>query len=288
MPRAGKEFEELVARIEKILAPLGAVVKSPDYIIDNVTGERREVDASIRYAANGTEGLITIECRDYKKVRQDSRWIEQLNTKRTDLGATKTIAVSSTGFSNSATIKARHHGIELRQMSTITDAEIAKQWLSGFGVYIVFCEFRLIRLSLAGKDGVNIPFKELAPSIVEGFDNCPERTGFLAMRGVNRLLAADDLFNAKVNPGVWLSHEGELPVTVVAESKGDDLSVDTIGGVRTVSRLSATYTVVRRQVPSTVNAASRYGSTDEALMDRVQATADLGDTVVETDFGSSD
>ena len=284
MPRAGKEFEELVARIEKILAPLGAVVTSPDYIVDKVTGHKREVDASIRYVANGTDHLITIECRDYKEGRQDDRWIEQLVTKRDKLGAAKTIAVSSTGFSDSATITARHYGVELRQMSTITDAEIAKRWLGGFSVSIAFCEFRLMKLSLADKDGVEISFNELAPSIVEGFMKCPERTGFLAMKGVNRLVTAEDLFNAKVSPSVWLNHEGELPVTIVAESKADDLSVRTVNGVATVSRLSALYSVVKREVASTVDAVGRYGSADAALMDRVRGAADLGDMVVTTDM----
>ncbi len=194
------------------------------------------------------------------------------------------IAVSSTGFSDSATITARHYGVELRQMSTITDAEIAKHWLGGFRVSIAFCEFRLMKLSLADKDGVEIPFNELAPSIVEGFASCPERTGFLAMKGVNGLVTAEDLFNAKVNPSVWLNHEGELPVTIVAESKADDLSVETVNGVRTVSRLAALYSVVKREVASTIDAVARYGSTDEALMDHVQGTADLGDMVVTTDM----
>ncbi len=47
--KLGRDFEEMVARIEERLAPNGAIVNSPDYITDKVTGQPREVDASIRY-----------------------------------------------------------------------------------------------------------------------------------------------------------------------------------------------------------------------------------------------
>lgn len=43
-----RRFEKLVARIERVLAPKGAIVKSPDKIEDILTGSLREVDASIR------------------------------------------------------------------------------------------------------------------------------------------------------------------------------------------------------------------------------------------------
>jgi hypothetical protein len=43
-----KDFEQLVARIEKDAGPLGLVVTSPDRTACNVTGRKREVDASSR------------------------------------------------------------------------------------------------------------------------------------------------------------------------------------------------------------------------------------------------
>jgi hypothetical protein len=93
-----KEFEKLVALIEYHLSPQGATIKSPDYIPDKITGELREVDASIRYQVGSTPILITVECRK-RSTKQDTRWIEQLVRKRDDIGASATIAVSSSGFS---------------------------------------------------------------------------------------------------------------------------------------------------------------------------------------------
>ena len=57
-----REFEKLIARIEQAMAPLDAAVRSPDRIPDKVTGELREVDASIRYKVGTCPILITIEC----------------------------------------------------------------------------------------------------------------------------------------------------------------------------------------------------------------------------------
>ena len=62
--RKSREFEQLAARIESSLTPTGARVRSPDHMPDTVTGQDREVDASIRYTLGSVDVLITIECRD--------------------------------------------------------------------------------------------------------------------------------------------------------------------------------------------------------------------------------
>ncbi len=51
-----RQFEKFIARIEQAMAPSGAVVKSPDRIPDKLTGELREVDASIRYKSWDVSG----------------------------------------------------------------------------------------------------------------------------------------------------------------------------------------------------------------------------------------
>lgn len=88
-----KQFERLVARIEAALVPKGAVVRSPDRIPDLHTGSMREVDGSIRFKVGSASILITLESRRRAAV-QDVTWIEQLATKRENIGADKTIAVS--------------------------------------------------------------------------------------------------------------------------------------------------------------------------------------------------
>lgn len=118
-----REFEELIAKIERLLAPRGAIVKSPDRIRDLITGVLREVDASIRYQIGSVPILITIECRDRSSV-QDDTWIEQIGTKRQKIGAAKTIAVSSSGFSRPAVESAKLYGIEIRTTKEVAEADI--------------------------------------------------------------------------------------------------------------------------------------------------------------------
>jgi hypothetical protein len=122
-----RAFEVLVATIEERLAPMGATVRSPDRIRDLDTQRFREVDASIRFNVGSANVLITIECRR-RKATADVTWIEQLVQKRAKLGASKTIAVSESGFSEEAAITAARNGIELRVLREITGADI-DAWL---------------------------------------------------------------------------------------------------------------------------------------------------------------
>src|SRR5258708_5578560 len=108
-----REFELFVSRVEGALSPVGATVKSPDYILDAVTGEPREVDAAIPYDADGAPVLITLECRERSRV-QDVTWIEQLVTNRAHIKADRTIAISSSGFPEPALRAAAYHGISAR------------------------------------------------------------------------------------------------------------------------------------------------------------------------------
>jgi hypothetical protein len=118
-----REFERLIARIEADAGPKGLIVKSPDRIRCKLTRRLREVDASIRAKIGTTEMLVTIECRRRTKI-QDVTWIEQLATKKTSIGADRTIAVSVSGFSADAQTTASHSGITLRKVSDLTVADV--------------------------------------------------------------------------------------------------------------------------------------------------------------------
>ncbi len=132
-PPEWREFEALVARIEADVTRAGFKVTSPDRIRCKITGRLREVDASIR-RTNGDGPLITIECRK-RHARQDVTWIEQLATKRQSIGAERTIAVSSSGFSPEARMVAKHHCIDLRLMSDVSIDEINRSTCLDFVIF---------------------------------------------------------------------------------------------------------------------------------------------------------
>ena len=131
-----RSFEKLVSRIEQALAGGAVTVTSPDHIPCITTGTSREVDVSIRTRVGSAEILVTVECRDRVAV-QDVTWIEQLVTKKKNIGAAKTIAVAASGFSAEAARIARENGIDLRILDEITDEDI-KNWMPMFGIVHVF------------------------------------------------------------------------------------------------------------------------------------------------------
>jgi hypothetical protein len=131
-----QEFEELVAAIEEAAAPRGAVVTRDDQVVDIITGEKRQVDASIRFRAGSTDILILIECRDRDRT-EDVRWVEEMVMKLRGLAASKIILVSSTGFTEPARTKAKHYGVELRELSKI-NADAIHDWFLPHGIVHLF------------------------------------------------------------------------------------------------------------------------------------------------------
>ncbi len=123
-----REFEKLVARIERALGPEGISVTSPDRIKDK-SGHLREVDAAIRYQLGSCAVLVTIECRD-REHKEDVTWIEQLAQKRDSIGAATTVAVSSSGVSLNAVQAAKRRAIEVRLIEALAE-EDARAWCGG-------------------------------------------------------------------------------------------------------------------------------------------------------------
>lgn len=128
MPRAGRSLELLVKALEQLLAGAPVEIRSPDYIMGRNSGTSREVDVSLRAQVGSARVLVIIECRDRAKP-QDVTWIEQLASKREDVGADKAVAVSSGGFSASARNLARSKKIDLRSLEEL-DPHIVFDWLT--------------------------------------------------------------------------------------------------------------------------------------------------------------
>lgn len=112
--RKGRELELLIARIKELQLP-DARILSPQKVKDRDTGQEREIDVGIRIAREGDEIFIAVETRDRGAV-QDVQWVEQLIAKKQSVGADVLIAVSRSGFSQPARIKALKRGVILTQM----------------------------------------------------------------------------------------------------------------------------------------------------------------------------
>lgn len=162
MPRKGKDVEETVERLHKLILGPEWDIKSPDRITDKITGQSREVDISIKLKTNYLPILIIVECRD--RDIEDVTWIEQLVTKCKNLGADKVVAVSSAGFTEPAKKSAAHYGIVTQVLSKITPDDI-KSWLYGCSVGTIHPFYRVVKFrfdvigSVTSHIGVNFEDK---------------------------------------------------------------------------------------------------------------------------------
>ncbi len=186
-----RSFEELVALVERHLAPKGAIVRSPDRIPDKTTGQLREVDASVRYQVGSIPVLITIECRD-RTSREDVTWIEQLISKRDSVGASVTVAVSSTGFSLPAIEKARSRGIEIRLLREVSE-DAVREWAQKLEVVAVHGQFGMGRLRLQLKATADNPKPELHPRLREGYERGDVEYKFIKRVADGTVISIGDL-----------------------------------------------------------------------------------------------
>jgi hypothetical protein len=246
-----RRFEVLISQIEKALGPLEAVVKSPDKVPELVSGDLREVDASIRYKVGSVPLLITIECR--KRSRKDDvTWIEQLATKRKSIGASRTIAVSARGFSRAATEAARLHGIETRRLGTVGLAEV----LDLMGLEAIEHHRRMF--DILGATFFFGPGNDIVrnPDVLEKM-NGPEGDKLKLFRivGSGTLLSVYDFFRATM--ALFDTHRG-IPTDgrkyeIVRGLLFNDgsVSMETADGVEFVTRMEVEASVWYERMPAT-------------------------------------
>lgn len=114
--------------MEEALGP-GVRVTSPDFVLGKNSGTEREIDITLRGIVGSVDVLVMIECRD-RKARQGVDWIEQVVQKASDVGAGKVVAVSTSGFTQSAHRLAKSKGVLLRTLDTIDPDGIARWFVS--------------------------------------------------------------------------------------------------------------------------------------------------------------
>ena len=127
MPKRTTNFQRLIALIEHQLAPHDACVTESKLLIDQRTGEEREVDIVIEMKAGIHPFVIGIECIDHKR-RATTPWIEGIWARHQDLPLHKTIVVSRSGFYKPALKKAQTY-----KMESLTLEEASKSdWVAIF------------------------------------------------------------------------------------------------------------------------------------------------------------
>lgn len=161
MARQGREFEIEYQKYYTMLDPSKYTIESPCLLTDKITGIKREVDILITFKdRDDIERKISIECRDRPNTVQDVTWIEQLITKKIDLGIDITIATCTKSFSSPAIQKAEYYGILVEESIKIDENYIKK--LSEEEYFTVsFLSVKAIDLSFLDEQGILIKKNEI-------------------------------------------------------------------------------------------------------------------------------
>jgi hypothetical protein len=144
-------FEKMIARIHAILEGFESKVTWNDKIIDpDNENQMRQIDVTIKTG----KFLTIVECR-YHKSKQDVKWIEELIGRRVSLNADAVVAVSSSGFTEGAILKARKYGVITRDILTLTEEEI-KRWGKLSKIAVNYIKFEAPELTIKlGSKSVN-------------------------------------------------------------------------------------------------------------------------------------
>jgi Restriction endonuclease len=135
-----RELEELVARIQRQLAPNATVVHD-QRLPGRKSGRDRQIDVLVRDHIGQYEIQIVIDCKDYNKPA-DVKVVEEFYGLLDDVGAQKGVLVCPAGFSGTA--KTRAEGLQIDLYSPVdTDPH---KWQANPKIPAV-CDFRSAAIS---------------------------------------------------------------------------------------------------------------------------------------------
>ena len=128
--RRGRSLELLVSHLEKALGVEGvAMVESPKYLPDKITGKMREHDVVLIFRHAHHQATVAIECRDRSRPVGTPQ-VEAFHTKCKHTGVGQGIIVSSRGFYRPAVEKAQHFGIRCLDIEDVASHD----WLLAPGL----------------------------------------------------------------------------------------------------------------------------------------------------------
>jgi hypothetical protein len=239
MPRKGRALEQLVAGLERVLGPTDVVIQSPEYIVGRKTGERREVDVTLRTKAGSSDLLVMIECRDRKRRKGTARiegteWIEQVASKQEDVGANKAVAVCPGGFTKGARKLAAAKQIDLRTVMSVTAPEVFG-WLRLETVSYRHwnMEYRVIRFGV--EEGHRL---ELEPELSQGLSSPnPGLVPVLVRRSDRKEVSVHDVWNAVPKDEMFAGLEPNKSHEVMVSLSTDGLGEPSPYQLRTVDGL---------------------------------------------------
>jgi hypothetical protein len=121
MPKRTNDFQKLIYLVRVNLAE-GATVTESKMLIDRVTKRKREVDVCIEGHVGGHIVVVSVECRDHKRIA-DVSWVDTMKAKHERLPTNALILASRNGFTPEARDAAAGYGIQTFSLSDIDEVD---------------------------------------------------------------------------------------------------------------------------------------------------------------------
>lgn len=176
MSKQTNAFQKLIFHIhKKIKKPDTTVSESADLRENNIDQDvNREVDVLIEEEINGVKQKIAIECRDHK-AKNDILWVDSLIGKYKNLDVDKVVAVSNSGFSKNAYLKAKAENIILKTLQEAMQIDFGKDFRK-LGMIYISHTFKLVEFSMSIEPKIKKEFSLKTPVYA---DEDGENTGTL-------------------------------------------------------------------------------------------------------------
>lgn len=146
MSKQTNAFQQLIHYVHEKVEVADSIVTESATIYEQNIDEKisREIDILIEKTINGNNVRVAIECRD-RNSKDDIQWVDSLIGKYLNLEVQKVIAVSNSGFSKSAQLKAAANGIELKTLEEALNVDFENEFVK-LGMATISCNFNLERI----------------------------------------------------------------------------------------------------------------------------------------------
>lgn len=148
----GKQYQQLVAEVAGVFDP-GAKVTEGEWVAG--PDGRLDLDVAIRGYINGQKVLIVIECKDFDSKASGKvgrPFVDALDSKRHDLGASIAIICSNSGFTSDALRKAKRKGIGMISVLRKGDGRVKAEILEE--IFLRRICFSDVRFTYHGVDDI--------------------------------------------------------------------------------------------------------------------------------------
>jgi hypothetical protein len=122
MPKRSNEFQKLVFAVKKA-AGKDAIVKESEFLIDKVTGQKREVDVYIESVVAGHKVVVCVECVAEGRAASVT-WVEEMMAKHQSLPTNCLVLASRKGFAKAARKKAEAAGIQILNYESLGQSAV--------------------------------------------------------------------------------------------------------------------------------------------------------------------